>query len=194
MRWFLDRAGVDARTRVLDVGGTSRMWPDAPLRPRLVFVNLARTRAEIAAGDELVIADGRALPFRDGAFEVVFSNSVIEHVGAPVEQRRFAAEIARVGRRYWVQTPNRFFPVEAHLLTPLVHWLPRRFQEWLVRRFTIWEMLARPRPDQRRYYIEHYLNDIRLLDAGGLAALFPDAVILRERFVGLTKSLIALRR
>ena len=72
--------------------------------------------------------DGRALPFRDEAFDVVFSNSVIEHVGDAASQRRFAREVARVGRAYWVQTPNRWFPVEQHLLTPLVHWLPKSWQ------------------------------------------------------------------
>ena len=63
---------------------------------------------------------------------------MIEHVGDAQSQRRFAREVARVGRAYWVQTPNRWFPVEQHLLTPFVHWLPKPWQRWIVPRFTVW--------------------------------------------------------
>jgi 2-polyprenyl-3-methyl-5-hydroxy-6-metoxy-1,4-benzoquinol methylase len=61
------------------------------------------------------------------SFDIVFSNSVIEHVGDAESQQQFAHEIARVGRAYWVQTPNRRFPVEPHLLTPFLHFLPTRW-------------------------------------------------------------------
>ncbi|HEV2448400.1 MAG TPA: methyltransferase domain-containing protein, partial [Candidatus Sulfopaludibacter sp.] len=135
--------------------------------------------------------DGRALPFRDGAFDVVFSNSVIEHVGDGESQRRFAREVARVGRGYWVQTPNRWFPVEQHLFTPLVHWLPRRWQRAIVPRCNLWCLLVRVTPDRRRFYIEHYLSDVRLLSAGEVRDLFPGASVIRERVCGWTKSLVA---
>ena len=71
-----------------------------------------------------VQADALELPFEDGAFDVVFSNAVIEHVGGREEQRRFASECVRVARRTFVTTPNRWFPLEVHTLLPLVHWLP----------------------------------------------------------------------
>ena len=134
------------------------------------------------------------MPFADQSFDIVFSNSVIEHVGAAQDQQRFASEAARVGKCYWVQTPNRWFPVELHLLTPFLHYLPRSWQSRVARRFTVWEHIARPRPDQREFYIEHYLRDIRLLDARTLQQLFPGAQLIRERFCGFTKSLIAMRR
>ena len=72
-----------------------------------------------------IFADGCRLPFPDKSFDVVFSNSVIEHLGDPRKHEQYAREIARVGVRYFVQTPNRWFPIEPHLLTPLVHFLPR---------------------------------------------------------------------
>jgi hypothetical protein len=140
-----------------------------------------------------VAGDGRALPFRDGAFDVVFSNSVIEHVGDADSQRRFAREVARVGRAYWVQTPNRWFPVEQHLLTPLVHWLPKPWQRRIVTRFTVWNVLVRPSPDRRSFYLAHYLDEVRLLGAGEFAELFPGARVIRERVCGWTKSLVAVR-
>jgi hypothetical protein len=118
---------------------------------------------------------------------------VIEHVGDATSQRRFAREVARVGRAYWVQTPNRWFPVEQHLLTPLVHWLPKSWQRRVVPRFTVWSTLVRPSPDRRAFYLAHYLDEVRLLSAGEFAALFPDARVIRERVCGWTKSLVAVR-
>ena len=124
---------------------------------------------------------------------MVFSNSVIEHVGDRASQRRFASEVQRVGRAYWVQTPNRWFPIEQHLLTPFVHWLPKSWQRALVPRFTVWSALTRPAPDRRDFYIEHFLSDVRLLGFRDMRVLFPDARILRERFLGFAKSLVATR-
>jgi hypothetical protein len=160
-------------------------------------LNMPRAQADLSGSGRpvptWVAGDGRALPFRDAAFDVVFSNSVIEHVGDAASQQLFALEVARVGRAYWVQTPNRWFPVEQHLLTPLVHWLPQSWQAAIVRRGTVWSALTRPTPDRRDFYIEHFLRDIRLLSYREVARLFPGARIIRERFLGATKSLIAYR-
>ena len=73
-----------------------------------------------------VTAVGTELPFEDDAFELAFSNAVVEHVGSREEQRRFVAELCRVAPRVFLSTPNRWFPVETHTLVPFVHWLPRR--------------------------------------------------------------------
>src|SRR5579863_5962459 len=193
MRRFEETFAITENTTVLDVGGTPLNWTLARVRPRLTIVNMPR--AAESAGDSVawVSADGRMLPFPDQSFDVVFSNSVIEHVGDPASRRRFAAEIARVGRGYWVQTPNRRFPVEPHLLMPFLHFLPGRWQAAIIRRFSIWELLARPDRDQKDFYIEHYLRDVRLLDARALRDLFPEGRLIRERVGGLTKSLIAVK-
>ena len=74
-----------------------------------------------------VQGDACALPFDDDAFDVVFSNAVIEHVGDTERQRLFVTEALRVGRRVFVTTPNRLFPIEVHTRLPLVHWLPDRY-------------------------------------------------------------------
>jgi ubiquinone/menaquinone biosynthesis C-methylase UbiE len=184
---------ISSGTRILDVGGSPEIWHLASVRPRLTILNLA---AALGRGDPrmaLVAGDGRRLPFKDGAFDIVFSNSVIEHVGTRADQKRFASEIDRVGRQYWVQTPNRRFPVELHLMLPLIHYLPKRLQRAVVERFTVWEFVARPSEAQRRFYISHFLNELNLLDAGELRALFPGARIVKERFAGLAKSLIAVK-
>jgi hypothetical protein len=193
MSRFMAEMRITADTRVLDIGGTPDCWDLLSVRPRLTLLNTPRAKDDLAGAAEWVAGDGRALPFRSRAFDVVFSNSVIEHVGDEESQRRFAGEVARVGRAYWVQTPNRWFPVEQHLLTPLVHWLPHSWQRIFVPRFNVWQLVARPTEDRKRFYIEHYLRDVHLLGAGELRALFSGARVIRERFLGVTKSLVAYR-
>ena len=191
MRLFEQTFEISNSTRILDVGGSRSIWQLASVEPRLTILNLPTA---LDLGVDLidqVAGDGCHLPFRDKAFDIVFSNSVIEHVGSPSAQREFANEIARVGRHYWVQTPNRRFPVELHLMLPFIHYLPKSFAQFIVNRFTVWELLARPTSEQRAFYIRHVLEDVKLLDARELRVLFPGARIVKERFLGLAKSLIA---
>ena len=194
MQRFARQFGVTSETSILDVGGTPFNWLLLDVRPRVTIVNMPRAGEAVDTRFQCMFADGRRLPFRDHAFDIVFSNSVIEHVGVWESQRQFAAEIARVGRAHWVETPNRRFPVEQHLLTPLLHFLPPAWQRRVARKFTVWALIEQPSPDRWEFYIEHYLRDIRLLDAGDLRRLFPGAEIVRERLCGWTKSLIAVRR
>jgi len=187
-----------AGSRILDVGGTPEIWDLLPSADtaRVVLLNMPRAGANHGAASatrQYVYGDGCHLPFADRSFDIVFSNSVIEHVGGPEAQARFAREVRRSGRGYWVQTPNRWFPIETHLLTPLVHLLPRGLRAFVVRRFTVWQWINRPDPESKRFYIEHFISDIRLLSGGELQVLFPDAIILRERFLFFTKSLVAFR-
>ena len=119
---------------------------------------------------EFVQGDATALPFDDASFDVAFSNSVIEHLPPPL-QDLMAREVRRVASRYYVQTPNRQFPIEPHLWLPLVQFLPGH--HWLERKI--------------------YGEPIYLVDERRLRELFPDAVIHRERKLGLTKSLMAIR-
>lgn len=192
MRLFGRTFQISSRTRILDVGGSPLIWSLATVRPQLTILNLPAALYPAGSSVSLVAGDGCLLPFKDAAFDIVFSNSVIEHVGAHLQQQ-FASEISRVGRYYWVQTPNRRFPVELHLMLPLIHYLPKPLQRAIIERFTIWQLLAQPSEAQRRYYIGHFLNELKLLDRRGLQSLFPDARILHERVAGLAKSLIAVR-
>ena len=194
MERFAQEFSITKDTRVLDIGGTPDCWELLAVRPRLVLLNTPRAGEELASAAEWVAGDGRTLPFRDQSFDVVFSNSVIEHVGDAESQRRFAREVMRVGRAWWVETPNRWFPVEQHLLTPFVHWLPKTWQRAMVLRWTVWQTLARVSEDRRRFYVEHYLRDVRLLGAGELREMFPQARVIRERVCGMTKSLVAFRK
>jgi hypothetical protein len=135
-----------------------------------------------------VVGDGTQLRFSDNEFDIVFSNSVVEHLRDWEAQQQFASEVRRVGRRYWVQTPAREFFMEPHMLTPCFHWLPRNVQFGLARRCTVWGILERPTAARSAEYV----SELRLLGFDEVSQLFPQSLILRERFLGFTKSYVAV--
>ncbi|HWN22883.1 MAG TPA: class I SAM-dependent methyltransferase [Gaiellaceae bacterium] len=96
-------------------------WPE---RITAVGIHEGRRFAEHYPAASYVQASALELPFDDGAFDVYFSNAVIEHVGRREAQRRFVSEALRVAPQVFITTPNRWFPVELHTRAPLVHWLP----------------------------------------------------------------------
>ena len=185
MATFARNFGINGETEVLDVGGLPGIWEMLPVRPRVTFLNVT---PEGIQGKQGVVGNGCALPFKDKSFEIVFSNSVIEHVGDLNAQRRFAEECRRVGKRYYVQTPNRWFPVEPHFIAPLIQFVPLRVRP-AVAALTPWGLLTRGSRQDR----EAFVRSIRLLTPNEVQALFPDAKRLDERFLGLRKSLIAAR-
>ena len=145
LRLFLDLFQPGPETTVVDVGVTDAPfgegstdnffealypWPD-----RVTAVGPTTLERFSAAfpGVTAVQADGRALPFDDGAFDLGFSNAVVEHVGGREAQRQFVHELCRVAGRVFVTTPNRYFPLEVHSLLPFAHWLPRRVRDPLLR-------------------------------------------------------------
>ncbi len=179
--------GLRASTTVLDLGGSEYYWHWLEPCPTVTVVNL-ETRDLDRTQLPWVQADGRILPFLDNSFDLVYCNSVLEHLPDEASRLAVAHEIARVGRSYCVQTPNRWFPLDAHTLTPGFHLLPRRWQARLARDYSVWGWLQRPSHEEARGYIEN----IHLLAADDLARLFPDAAIECERFLGLPKSFSAV--
>jgi hypothetical protein len=192
MERFARRFGIGETTTILDIGGLPATWTALFPAPRVTLLNLP-TALHLAGQGGLpwILADACRLPCAGRSFDIVFSNSVIEHLGTAERQRQFAQEVMRAGRGFFIQTPDRAFPLEQHLWTPFVHWLPKRIAKAMVEKFTVWEWVVRPGGPERRFYLSHCLDDVRLLSAQGLAELFPGATIVRERWLGLPKSLIA---
>jgi hypothetical protein len=136
-------------------------------------------------------ADGCDLgSLADLPFQIAHSNSVIEHVGDWERMVAFAEEIARVAPMYYVQTPNYWFPVEPHSMTPFFHWLPRTVRVWLVLHFRLGQWRRAETKDEALRTVE----SARLLDRRAFQTLFKTAHIATERFFGLPKSLIALKK
>ena len=195
-RRFLEfRELVDSlpgRVRILDVGGTTSFWERVGYaghdRVEVVLVNLVE---QDAPHDNITAEVGDATDlsrFPDDAFEVAVSNSVIEHLPSLELQARMAAEMRRVGRRAYLQTPNRYFPVEPHYLFPFFGVLPMRVRAFLLRRMNLgWHRRQR---DPAAALAD--VRSIRLLTGTELRGLFPTARIVRERLLGLTKSYIVI--
>ena len=124
---------------------------------------------------------GKRLPFDDHAFDIVFSNAVIEHVGNRAAQTAFVAEICRVGKAFFITTPNRWFPVEHHTGLPMLHWLPSELYRTVLRhtRYSYWCR-------------EEHLN---MLTGGSFSQLFPPSaklVVRRIRVAGICSNLVAM--
>ena len=178
--------------RVLDVGGSQRFWELVGMTdPQDVEVTLMNIKKMPTRYPNFrsVVTDARDMRvFKDDEFDVVFSNSVIEHVGTLEDQTRMASEVARVGKRYFVQTPNRYFPIEPHFYFPFFQFLPVRLRVWLVKALP----LASYGRMKDREKAEAFVKEIRLMNARELQALFPGATLLREKTAGLTKSFMVL--
>lgn len=185
-------SNVEGHAEVLDLGGTPAFWDihafPEETRPNVTVLNLMPLPSTTPWISTLV-GDARDLSaFPDRSFDIVFSNSVIEHVGDLDDQRQMAAEVRRVGRAFMVQTPNRLFPLEPHFLVPAFQFMPIRIRVALLMRFNLgWHGRARDRATA-----ESEIRSIRLMTKRELETCFPKARIVHERFLGLTKSFIAI--
>lgn len=183
-------ARVPGPLRILDVGGTRDFWDkmggNLLERAEVTLLNLQPDPVDHPRIRSLR-GDARAMAFAPGEFDVVFSNSVIEHVGDFADQGRMAAEVIRVGRRYFIQTPNRGFPIEPHFLFPFYQFLPVSARVALLRRFSLGWMGRIPDERKAREAVE----GVRLLSRREMKALFPEAGLHEERLIGLTKSFVA---
>ncbi|HEY6630840.1 MAG TPA: class I SAM-dependent methyltransferase [Rhizobiaceae bacterium] len=181
--------------RILDVGGLESYWADKrPLISRPTEITLVNLDVLPVTRPGFVSLRADACDMRDfsdGSFDVVHSNSVIEHVGMWSNMMAMANEIRRIAPNYFVQTPYFWFPIEPHARTPFLHWLPESLKFRIVMARACgpyWPKAAT---------VDQAMRDIQsaiLLDKRMLSALFPDAKIVPEKICGLTKSLMAIRK
>lgn len=196
-----ERRSVEGVFRILDLGGTADYWRRVGFDfleandIDITCVNHIATEFGVSARESsrfrCIVGDACAMTgHADRSFDFVHSNSVIEHVGRWPQMRAFANEVRRLAPAYYVQTPYFWFPVDPHFYrVPLFHWMPESWRLKLLRRFKVgW---SRPIDDIDRA-MSLVMSSI-LIDASQFRSLFPDAPVRFERFIGLPKSLIAIR-
>jgi hypothetical protein len=187
MTEFVEALSVRPQERVIDLGGEPAIWSLVEIPLNVTIVNLPGVAQKPPADGRhrfsMVEGDACALyQYADNSFDIVFSNSVIEHVGGEAEQAAFAREARRLARRYWVQTPSIWFPVEAHTGFPFWFVLPRAFRALMMRR---WRGKLPEWTDM--------VAGTTVISRRRLSALFPDAVFRAERKFGVVKSNIAYK-
>ena len=178
--------------RVLDIGGTNEFWKQRGWAGRgdiqIVTLNLF---TEERIHDNVLPVAGNATDlgqFASGSFDVAFSNSVIEHLFTFENQMRMASEVRRVGKAFWVQTPNFWFPMEPHFHVPGWQWMPAELRSAILQRWRCGWRGPCPDPTKARQLVK----EVRLLTGTEMRRLFPGSTIVRERFGGMTKSWIAI--
>lgn len=179
-----------ASMRVLDLGGGPPFWRAFEVRPAHVTVlNLLHLDAA-EPWIETVVGDACAPPPAVSAerYDLVVSNSVIEHVGGHAQRQRFADVVHRSAERHWVQTPYRYFPIEPHWLCPGMQFLPLRARAVLTRHWP----LSPGRASSVAEAVENAAS-VELLSVTEMRCYFPSSQIWYERLGGLVKSLTAIR-
>lgn len=193
LRLFYSSFVITKETRVLDLGGSLYFWELAKSEclpvPQVTVLNVRSGPAQLLPGMNWVLGDARHTGFEDSSFDIVFSNSLVEHLEAWDSQVQFASEVGRLAPRYFVQTPNKRFFVEPHFVTPFVHWLPAPVRHRLGPRATLWGWTS----GASREKYDEQLRQIKLLGASDMRRLFPDASFVGERWMGMLKSIIAIK-
>jgi hypothetical protein len=193
LRWKTFRAhfpDIESMS-VVDLGGTVNYWMRAPVQPRSVHVlNLQEPPSSIPDWITVDVADATdpALLSQAGAYDLVYSNSVIEHVGGHQRRTAFAANAAALADRHWIQTPYRYFPVEPHWVCPCMQYLPLRARA----RLGLHWPLVHTRPADMERAIAQQLS-VELLDITAMRHYFPNSQIVYDRLAGLVKSVIAVK-
>lgn len=205
---FLKSFDIGHNTKILDLGSedgshiSSVLSGTRALPSNVYLADIEETVINIGKKKygyiPILISDSGKLPFDDHFFDIVFCSSVIEHVTVPKQelyciksskefkqrafkrQREFAREIDRVSKGYFVQTPNKWFPLETHTWLPLIDIFPRSF---LLRLLSI----------TNKVWIKKADPDWNALDERQIKILFPNSKIIKEKFFGMTKSLIAIK-
>ncbi|MBE2219070.1 MAG: methyltransferase domain-containing protein [Ignavibacteria bacterium] len=196
LKLFLELADkYEKPVRVLDVGGTENYWKQMGLLGNpdyeITITNIEDTPRKVNPQYNYVKADASMLDvFGDKSFDIVFSNSMIEHIPNPAKRQQAAGEIARIGRSYLVQTPAYWIAIEPHFLFPFFQLLPRFLKLFLARNFNLgWFKKCSSSVEAAEL-----IDSIRLLKKQELSRLFPDSLIHTERVLALPKSYLAIKQ
>lgn len=191
-RWELIQAELPElpEMNVLDLGGTLSWWMRAPVRPGHVTVVNLEVNDEDKPWLTAIVGDACQAEslFPGQSFDLVFSNSLIEHVGGHNARRALARCIRSLAPRYFVQTPYRYFPVEPHWVFPAMQFLPLPVRRSIAPRWP----LGHTRGWDTREALDEVMST-ELIGATEMRTYFPDGRLRWERVLGIPKSMVVIR-
>ena len=172
---------------ILDIGGKINFWENRDLAGnneyKITIVNIEK-ETSIYSNIHCEIGDATNLnKFNTKSFNIVHSNSVIEHLYNFNNQSKMASEIIRVGQKHIVQTPNKYFFIEPHYLLPFFQFFPDKLKYLIL----IKTKLSRLKKWDKNF-AKQYIKEIRLLSMKEMKVLFPNSKIYFEKFLGMNKS------
>jgi predicted SAM-dependent methyltransferase len=173
----------------LDIGGTVRFWADEEYQKKDVLITILNLRPDKSDYANISVIGDDACDlsiFKDDAFDIAFSNSLIEHLYTKENQVKMPNEAMRVARYFFIQTPNRYFPIDPHFKFPFFQFLPKSVQVFLQTKTSLINGTK-----YNRAYAEEIVNEIRLLSKEEMLKMFPLCNLYTERFLGFPKSFIA---
>lgn len=175
---------------ILDIGGTEAYWNMMGFDDPQVHITLLNLHTQPVSNTKRftsITGDATQLVgFADQSVDLVYSNSVIEHLFTLEAQEKMADEIRRVGKSYFVQTPYRYFPIEPHWVFPFFQFLPRTVKIILTRRFALGHIPRVPDPFQAARQVD----EVRLMSIPELKKIFPGSLLYKEFFMGMVKSVV----
>ena len=173
---------------ILDIGGTEAYWEQVGLNEeglRIILLNLEETKGNDPSIFSSIAGNATDLSaWPDQSIDLVFSNSVIEHLFTKENQCQMALEARRVGRSYFIQTPNYYFPIEPHWLFPFFQFLPRSWRIGLTR-FAAWGHMPKLTDPKEAATL---VDEVKMLRPSEMKALFPSGTLYYEKWLGITKS------
>jgi len=179
--------------RILDIGGLEIYWERMNyLNTPDVHITLLNLEKVATKSNNVISVKGNATnlaEYKDHEFDIVHSNSVIEHLYSKDNHKKMADEARRVGKYYYVQTPNYWFFLEPHWIFPFFQWLPVSTRVFLTRHFNLGHYKKIPNKEAARKLV----SEINLITEGEMKKLFPDGKIYREMFMGMKKSITSYR-
>lgn len=190
---FVELMKPSGADRILDVGGEienmSLLMDHLPEIRKFSIINISQEHINRFAKEfpevDACVGDACNLPWPDDYFDIVYSNAVIEHVGDHERQKKMASEIMRVGRKWFVTTPNRWYPFEFHMRLPFVTWLP--FHGYLK-----FGSIFCYNHVKKRYVFGSKRQHLRLLTKNELQKCFPTSQIIKQRVTLMPETLIAI--
>ncbi|MBI2259916.1 MAG: methyltransferase domain-containing protein [Flavobacteriia bacterium] len=178
---------------ILDIGGTKEYWermgfPKKGDNVRITLLNLFLNKIENNEYFDSTTGDATNLiQYSENQFHLVYSNSVIEHLYTLDNQKKMAKEVMRVGKNYFVQTPNYWFPIEPHWVFPFFQYFPESIK-LLITKYTKLGHIGYIKDNEKAL---DRIREVRLMNLSELKEMFPNANIYNEKAFGLNKSFIA---